>query len=114
VNPLTGLTWSPESLTSSIRRTTSINTRPASRQPRVSRVRSVRGENVREQAARHRYLELLRSGGNDYPMEQLKKAGVDLSKPDTGRSHRQPAGRPESAGWTSEAQNRSRSGSFRL
>jgi oligoendopeptidase F len=34
-------------------------------------------------AARGRYLELLRSGGNDYPMEQLKKAGVDLSKPDT-------------------------------
>jgi oligoendopeptidase F len=34
-------------------------------------------------AALARYLELLRSGGNDYPMEQLKKAGVDLSKPDT-------------------------------
>jgi oligoendopeptidase F len=33
--------------------------------------------------ARVRYLDLLRSGGNDYPMEQLKKAGVDLSKPDT-------------------------------
>jgi oligoendopeptidase F len=33
--------------------------------------------------ARRRYLDLLRSGGNDYPMEQLKKAGVDLSKPDT-------------------------------
>ena len=33
--------------------------------------------------SRARYLELLRSGGNDYPMEQLKKAGVDLSKPDT-------------------------------
>jgi oligoendopeptidase F len=33
--------------------------------------------------ARARYLDLLRSGGNDYPMEQLKKAGVDLSKPDT-------------------------------
>jgi oligoendopeptidase F len=33
--------------------------------------------------ARTRYLNLLRSGGNDYPMEQLKKAGVDLSQPDT-------------------------------
>jgi oligoendopeptidase F len=33
--------------------------------------------------ARERYLGLLRSGGNDYPMEQLKKAGVDLSQPDT-------------------------------
>jgi oligoendopeptidase F len=33
--------------------------------------------------ARARYLSLLRSGGNDYPMEQLKKAGVDLTQPDT-------------------------------
>ena len=31
--------------------------------------------------ARERYLTLLRSGGNDYPMEQLKKAGVDLASP---------------------------------
>lgn len=29
-----------------------------------------------------KYLTLLKSGGNDYPMEQLKKAGVDLTKPD--------------------------------
>jgi oligoendopeptidase F len=36
--------------------------------------------------ARHRYLQLLSSGGNDYPMEQLKKAGVDLSQPDTVRA----------------------------
>ena len=28
-------------------------------------------------------MALLRSGGNDYPMEQLKKAGVDLAQPDT-------------------------------
>jgi oligoendopeptidase F len=28
------------------------------------------------------YLELLKSGGNDYPMEQLKKAGVDLTQPE--------------------------------
>jgi oligoendopeptidase F len=32
------------------------------------------------QAATARYLTLLRSGGNDHPMEQLKKAGVDLSQ----------------------------------
>src|SRR5574339_324086 len=36
--------------------------------------------------ARERYLTLLRSGGSDYPMEQLKKAGVDLSQPDTVRA----------------------------
>jgi len=33
-----------------------------------------------------RYLTLLKSGGNDYPMEQLKKAGVDLSDPENFRA----------------------------
>src|SRR5437868_4435534 len=36
--------------------------------------------------ARERYLTLLQAGGNDYPMEQLRKAGVDLSQPDTVRA----------------------------
>jgi oligoendopeptidase F len=31
-------------------------------------------------AATDRYLTLLKSGGNDHPMEQLKKAGVDLTQ----------------------------------
>lgn len=35
------------------------------------------------EAARTRYLALLASGGNDHPMTQLAKAGVDLSQPDT-------------------------------
>jgi oligoendopeptidase F len=35
---------------------------------------------------RERYLTLLQSGGNAYPMEQLRKAGVDLSQPDTVRA----------------------------
>ena len=30
-----------------------------------------------------KYIKLLSSGGNDFPMEQLKKAGVDLSKIET-------------------------------
>lgn len=30
-----------------------------------------------------RYLELLRAGGNDHPMEQLRRAGVDLTQPET-------------------------------
>ncbi len=34
-------------------------------------------------AALNKYMTLLKSGGNDYPMEQLKKAGVDLTKPET-------------------------------
>ncbi len=29
-----------------------------------------------------KYLELLSSGGNDYPIEQLKKCGVDMTTPD--------------------------------
>jgi oligoendopeptidase F len=41
------------------------------------------GDDSARAAARERYLGLLRSGGNDHPMEQLKKAGVDLSQPDT-------------------------------
>jgi oligoendopeptidase F len=36
--------------------------------------------------SRERFLTLLKSGGNDYPMEQLRKAGVDLTKPDTVRA----------------------------
>jgi oligoendopeptidase F len=34
-------------------------------------------------AAVERYLNLLKSGGSDHPMEQLKRAGVDLREPDT-------------------------------
>ena len=34
-------------------------------------------------AATERYLTLLRSGGNDHPMKQLQKAGVDLSRRET-------------------------------
>jgi oligoendopeptidase F len=36
--------------------------------------------------ARDRFLGLLRAGGSDYPMELLRKAGVDLSQPDTVRA----------------------------
>jgi oligoendopeptidase F len=34
-------------------------------------------------AAVERYLDLLKSGGSDYPMTQLQRAGVDLCEPDT-------------------------------
>lgn len=40
------------------------------------------GSSASREAARKRYIELLSSGGNDYPIEQLKKAGVDMSNPD--------------------------------
>ena len=38
------------------------------------------------QAAVDRYLALLKAGGSDHPMELLKRAGVDLSKPETVRA----------------------------
>jgi oligoendopeptidase F len=41
------------------------------------------GDPASRRAATERYLELLRSGGNDHPMEQLKKAGVDLTERET-------------------------------
>ncbi|HPA80219.1 MAG TPA: M3 family metallopeptidase, partial [Thermoanaerobaculales bacterium] len=34
-----------------------------------------------EPGAAERYLEFLASGGSDYPVEQLKRAGVDLTTP---------------------------------
>ena len=41
------------------------------------------GPQAARDAATSRYLTLLRSGGNDHPMEQLKKAGVDLTQRQT-------------------------------
>ncbi len=38
------------------------------------------GPEAARKAATERYLTLLRSGGNDHPMTQLKKAGVDLTQ----------------------------------
>jgi oligoendopeptidase F len=44
------------------------------------------GSETERIAARERYLTLLRSGGNDHPMDLLKRAGVDLSEPETVRA----------------------------
>jgi oligoendopeptidase F len=41
------------------------------------------GTDVSRAEATERYLTLLKSGGNDHPMTQLQKAGVDLSKRET-------------------------------
>ena len=38
------------------------------------------------QDAVNRYLNLLKAGGSDYPMNLLARAGVDLSQPDTVRA----------------------------
>jgi oligoendopeptidase F len=47
----------------------------------------ITGGTPEEQAgARHRYMELLAAGGSDHPMTLLKKAGVDLSEPETIRT----------------------------
>jgi oligoendopeptidase F len=41
---------------------------------------------AQQQKGVKRYLDLLRAGGSDYPMNLLAKAGVDLSQPDTVRA----------------------------
>ncbi len=41
------------------------------------------GSKKERKAAVEKYLTLLKSGGSDYPMELLKKAGVDLTQPET-------------------------------
>ena len=41
------------------------------------------GSAAEKKAATERYLTLLKSGGNDYPMKQLQKAGVDLTQRQT-------------------------------
>lgn len=38
------------------------------------------GTDAERAAATARYLDLLRAGGSDYPMEELKRAGVDLTQ----------------------------------
>jgi oligoendopeptidase F len=44
------------------------------------------GSDADRAAAVDRYLTLLRSGGSDHPMALLRKAGVDLSRPETVRA----------------------------
>ena len=44
------------------------------------------GSDAARAAAVDRYLTLLKSGGSDHPMALLKKAGVDLSRPETVRA----------------------------
>ena len=41
------------------------------------------GSEESRRAATERYLTLLKSGGNDQPMKQLQKAGVDLTRRET-------------------------------
>ena len=45
--------------------------------------KQIMGGGKEAEGARSRFLDLLRSGGSDYPMELLRKAGVDLAQPDT-------------------------------
>jgi oligoendopeptidase F len=45
--------------------------------------KQIAGGGAESDRARDRFLELLKSGGSDYPMELLRKAGVDLAQPDT-------------------------------
>jgi oligoendopeptidase F len=50
-------------------------------------MQAIRSSDAAErQDAVNRYLNLLRAGGSDYPMNLLARAGVDLSQPDTVRA----------------------------
>ena len=48
-----------------------------------SRVTDSKYSDSERAEARERYLTLLKSGGDDHPMNQLKKAGADLSNPES-------------------------------
>jgi oligoendopeptidase F len=45
--------------------------------------KQIMGGGAQAEDARTRFLNLLKSGGSDYPMELLRRAGIDLSQPDT-------------------------------
>ena len=62
------------------------------------------GSPQQQAEARERYLTLLRSGGSDHPMALLKKAGVDLSQPDTVLRDRATSSTISSAGSTGNRQ----------
>lgn len=47
------------------------------------RITNLKYSEKERELAKEQYLTLLKSGGNDHPMNQLKKAGVDLSKKDS-------------------------------
>jgi oligoendopeptidase F len=50
-------------------------------------MQSIRAQDAAERSSGvTRYLDLLRAGGSDYPMNLLARAGVDLSQPDTVRA----------------------------
>ena len=50
-------------------------------------MQDIRGASPQQrQSGVKRYLDLLRAGGSDYPMNLLAQAGVDLSQPDTVRA----------------------------
>jgi len=49
-------------------------------------MQAIRSDPAEREDAVNRYLNLLRAGGSDYPMNLLARAGVDLSQPDTVRA----------------------------
>jgi oligoendopeptidase F len=49
-------------------------------------IQQLSGDGAGRAAAVERYLTLLKSGGSDHPMALLKRAGVDLSRPETVRA----------------------------
>jgi oligoendopeptidase F len=82
LNPFTGITWSRiPHFFSSPYYVYQYATCFASAARLATRI--MEGPERERAATRERYLNLLRAGGSDHPMELLKQAGVDLSQPDT-------------------------------
>ena len=67
--------------------TASASTRISTRNGRISLTSTVAiAEHILTTGDASGYLKFLTTGGSDYPLEELKIAGIDLTKPDTVRS----------------------------
>src|SRR3954451_2541900 len=84
LNPYTGITWSrtPHFFTSPYY----VSQYATCFASAAKIAKQITSGGATAEDARTRFLNLLRAGGSDYPMELLRTAGVDLSQPDTVRA----------------------------
>ena len=63
----------------------SLSTTPANVDARTAAINIARAVRDEGDPARERYLAMLGAGGSDYPLDILKRAGVDLTTPEPVR-----------------------------